>query len=200
MSRAEPAATVHGSGAVAARARFARVLDGDEDAWTALTDQYTNLLWSIGRGLGLSHADAAEAVQITWLRLVESMTRIRQPEYVGSWLATTMRRESLAVLRRNSREQVGAPDEWADVANGSAELDEALLREERDAALWTAFGKLAPACQALLRALIAEPIPSYAEVSAALGMPVGSIGPTRQRCLTHLRTLIRSGPGGVAYA
>src|SRR5262249_29663706 len=64
MSRSEPA-TVDGSGAAEARARFARILDGDADAWAALTDQYTNLLWSIGRGLGLSHADTAEAVQIT---------------------------------------------------------------------------------------------------------------------------------------
>jgi RNA polymerase sigma factor (sigma-70 family) len=181
------------SGAAEARARFARILDGDADAWAALTDQYTNLLWSIGRGLRLSHADTAEAVQITWLRLVESMDRVRQPEYVGSWLATTMRRESLAVLRRSTREQVGALDEWQDLADGSAELDDALLREERDAALWRAFGRLTPACQALLRVLIAEPRPSYAEVSEALGVPVGSIGPTRQRCLASLRTFMQSG-------
>jgi RNA polymerase sigma factor (sigma-70 family) len=170
-----------------------RVRTGDRTAWTELTRRYTGLLWSIGRGMGLGHEDAADAVQLTWLRLVEGLDGIRQPEYLGSWLATTMRRECLAVLRRSTRERVGAVTDWLSIADPSGELDEALLRDERDAALWRAFRELKGVCQALLRVLMADPPPSYAEVSAALDMPVGSIGPTRQRCLRQLREIMQEG-------
>ena len=194
MSTPEPAAA-GGVDQATARARFARIRDGDEPAWRALTDQYTGLLWSITRGYGLDRADAAEAVQTTWLRLIENMAQIRQPEHLGSWLATTVRRECLALLRRTAREQVRPADEWPDLPDGAAAPDDRLLRDERDAALWRAFGLLTGACQALLRVLLAEPRPSYAEVSAALDMPVGSIGPRRQRCLAQLRELLGSGDG-----
>jgi RNA polymerase sigma factor (sigma-70 family) len=187
MRGSERDAKVAAADAAEARALFARLRAGDQDAWQALTGRYTNLLWSIARAMGLNHADAGEVVQVAWLRLVEALDTVRQPEYVGSWLATTVRRECIAVLRRNTREQVSALTEWQDVADASGELDEALLREERDAALWRAFGRLRPACQALLRVLMADPRPSYVEVSSALGIPVGSIGPSRQRCLELLR-------------
>jgi RNA polymerase sigma factor (sigma-70 family) len=193
MRRSEPHAKASTSDAAAARAQFAALRAGDQGAWQALTDRYTNLLWSIARGMGLSHADAAEVVQMTWLRLVEGLESVRQPEFVGSWLATTARRECLTVLRRHSREQVGASADWPDLPDASGELDEAMLREERDAALWQAFGRLRPACQALLRVLMADPRPSYVEVSDALGIPIGSIGPSRQRCLAVLRQIMLSG-------
>jgi RNA polymerase sigma factor (sigma-70 family) len=165
----------------------ASVRGGDREAWTVLTDRYTGLLWSVARGMRLSDADAADAVQTTWLRLVERIDTVREPERLGSWLVTTMRRECLTLLRRGARVQPGPPEQWENLPDTADPLGEALLREERDAALWRAFGRLPARCQKLLRVLMADPPPAYADVSAALDMPVGSIGPTRQRCLGHLR-------------
>ena len=169
-----------------------RIRDGDEAAWIALTDRYTGLLWSIARGLRLDDADAADAVQATWLRLLENMTAIRDPDRIGGWLATSMRRECFDVLRRAARVRVGGPggDDWAALPDPADPLDVALLRDERDAALWHAVGLLKPHCRRLLRVLSADPPPSYAEAAAALDMPLGSVGPTRQRCLRCLRDLL----------
>jgi RNA polymerase sigma factor (sigma-70 family) len=172
---------------------LARVRDGDASAWAALTDRFTNLLWSIARGLRLNEPDAADAVQTTWLRLVENLDQIREPDRLGSWLATTVRRECYDISRRASRVKPGAPgpEGWDQIMADDDPLDDALLRDERDAMLWRAFRGLRPNCQGLLRVLIAEPAPSYAEVAAALDIPIGSIGPTRQRCLKCLRDLLR---------
>lgn len=175
------------------RELVALVRKGDAEAWNTLTDRYTNLLWSIARGLRLNDADAADAVQSTWLRLVENLDSIRNPERLGSWLATSMRRECYDVHRRSARVQVGAPgrtDDWAALPDPTDPLDVALLRDERDAELWRAVGRLKPHCQRLLRVLVADPPPSYAEAAAALDVPVGSVGPTRQRCLRCLRELL----------
>lgn len=171
----------------------ARVRGGDQSAWSALTERYTNLLWSVARGLGLSRPDAADVVQTTWLRLVERLDTLREPDRLGSWLATTVRRESLATLRRSARVRVGLADEAHELPAGGEPMDEMLVRAERDAALWRAFRALAPRCQVLLRALMADPAPSYADVSVALDMPIGSIGPTRQRCLGLLRRIWLAG-------
>lgn len=169
------------------------VRKGDREAWVALTDRYTALLWSLARSMRLSHADAADAVQTTWLRLVESIHTLRDPERIGGWLATTMRRECLAVLRRGARVQ--ASTDWDELPAAGDPMDEGLIRDERRAALWKAFNALRPTCQRLLRVLMADPPPSYADVAAALDIPVGSIGPTRQRCLATLRRMLSgSGP------
>src|SRR5215813_11522574 len=84
------------------RVLVARVRAGDQQAWVLLSDRYTNLLWSVARSMGLSLADAADAVQTTWLRLVERLDTIREPEHLGSWLVTTLRRESMVMLRRSA--------------------------------------------------------------------------------------------------
>jgi RNA polymerase sigma factor (sigma-70 family) len=170
-----------------------RIREGDAAAWAAVTDRYSSLLWSVSRGLGMSEADAADAVQTTWLRLVEKLADIRDPERLGSWLATTVRRECHNIRRRTAHVQPGepeGPDGWDGIGAATDPLDERLLSDERDAALWRAFADLRPPCQRLLRVLMADPPPSYAEVSAALDIPVGSIGPTRQRCLRCIRDLL----------
>jgi RNA polymerase sigma factor (sigma-70 family) len=180
-------------------ALVARVRGGDERAWVTLTDRYTNLLWSVARAMRLDRADAADAVQTTWLRLVERLDSLREPEHLGTWLATTVRRECLLTLRRRARVRTGLAEGWEDLPAATDPLDEALLREERDAALWAAFGRLTGRCQTLLRVLMADPPPSYAEVSEALDLPIGSIGPTRQRCLNSLREVMAAplgSPGG----
>jgi RNA polymerase sigma factor (sigma-70 family) len=163
---------------------------GDSASWDALVDRFTPLLWSISRGFRLDTADAADVIQTTWLRLLENVDRIKDPEHVGAWLATTARRECLRQLRRTGRVR---PTEIEDLDAEDTTLppvDTQLLVAERDGELWQAFEQLPDRCRTLLRVLMTDPPPSYEEVSAALEMPVGSIGPTRGRCLDRLRTLL----------
>lgn len=164
---------------------------GDQAAWNVLVGRYSGLLWSIARGYRLGAADAADAVQVTWLKLVEHLERIDEPDRLPAWLATTVRRECLQLIRRNARHP-SAPgsDSRVEVADPAPSLDHGLLRDERDAALWRALAMLGNRCQQLLRVLMASPPPAYAEVAAALDMPIGSIGPARQRCLGQLRRLV----------
>jgi RNA polymerase sigma factor (sigma-70 family) len=171
----------------------ARAEAGDQSAWNALVERYTSLLWSVARAHRLGTADAADVVQTTWLRLVENMSSIQDPERLPGWLATTARRECLRVLRCSGREVVGGADDAAvEVVDKLAPaLDAALLEHERDAALWQCFNRLPERCQRLLRVLMATEPPAYVQVAEAMGMPIGSIGPTRMRCLDQLRQITR---------
>lgn len=163
--------------------------NGDETAWNELVERFTGLVWSVARGHRLSSADAGEVVQTTWLRLVENLDRLQQPERVGAWLCTTARRESLRTLRHNGRQRPTAEVEPSPDRAGRAPGPEAqALHADRDRALWAALDRLPDRCRRLLRVLMADLAPSYEEVSAAMGMPIGSIGPTRARCLGNLRT------------
>jgi RNA polymerase sigma factor (sigma-70 family) len=159
---------------------------GDHRAWDQLVERYTNLLWAIARAHRLSPSDAADVVQTSWLRLVEHLPRLTSPGGVGAWLATTARRESMAAVRRAARCQ---PSDQVETLAGpdAGEIDAELLTAERDARLWRAFNRLPTRDQALLRLLVADPAPSYEEIGAAVGMRVGSIGPTRARALERLR-------------
>jgi RNA polymerase sigma factor (sigma-70 family) len=173
-------------------ALLARARDGDQAAWNTLVEQHTGLLWSVARSFRLDTAAAGDAIQTTWLRLVEHLDSIQDPARLGGWLATTVRRECLQILRRNTRERLApGTDVSLDTVDENAEpLDASLLADERDATLWVAFQRLPDRCQRLLRVLMASPPPSYDDVSAALDMPIGSIGPTRARCLARLRTML----------
>lgn len=164
-------------------------LDGDQSAWGRLVDRYNSMLWSIARSFRLGTADASDVVQTTWLRLVEHLDRIKDPEAVGSWLATTARHECLAVVGRQRRRGVSL-EVVAEVVDARPLPGDAVLAQERDSALWAALERVSGACRQLLRLLASEPPPSYMEVSAALDMPVGSIGPTRARCLQKLRQYV----------
>lgn len=173
---------------------------GDQAAWDAIVDRFQGLVWATARSHRLSPADAADVAQTTWLRLVENLGRIREPERVGAWLATTARRESLRLIRLRGRE---LPSDDADAFESADEEgpELALLRDERDTLLWRAFAKLSDRCQALLRLLVAPEEPSYEEIGAALDMPIGAIGPTRIRCLEKLRVAAGFDPavsGGTA--
>lgn len=161
---------------------------GDQQAWEALVTRFAGLVWSVARGYRLGPADAADVSQTTWLRLVEHLHRLQEPEHVGSWIATTARNECLRVLRRSGRELV--VDEIADrheSANPEPTPESVVLASERKQLLWKALHRLPPRCRALLQVVAVSPELSYEEISAALDMPVGSIGPTRARCLAHLR-------------
>ena len=158
--------------------------DGDQAAWNSIVERFGGLVWATVRAHRLNAVDGAEVVQTTWLRLVEHLDRIRDPERLGGWLATTARNECLRQIRHSARE---VPSELADLERGdSGTLDQDLLTAERDRAFWKAFTELGERCQSLLRVLMAETEPSYQEVSAALDMPIGAIGPTRRRCLERL--------------
>ena len=159
---------------------------GDTAAWEEIVDRFSSLVWATARAHRLSRDDAADVAQTTWLRLVEHLDRIRDPERLGAWLATTARHESLRVIRRGGRERASDEPDLFEVP-GDDEIDDHLLSRERDAAVWRAFAKLSDRCKALLRLLVSEQEPSYDEISGALGMPIGSIGPTRQRCLGRLQ-------------
>jgi RNA polymerase sigma factor (sigma-70 family) len=168
-----------------------RAADGDQLAWDSLVERYTNLMWSVARGYRLERSDAADVVQVAWLRLVEHLGGLRDPERVGSWLATTVRRECLQLLATRKRRGTVLDDQILDgVPDPAAPVDTGLLTKERDVALWQAFAGLPERCQKLLRVLMVDPPPSYVDVSASLEMPIGSIGPTRARCLDRLRGLL----------
>jgi RNA polymerase sigma factor (sigma-70 family) len=168
---------------------------GDQDAWDALVHRFNGLVWAVARGYGLDASEASDVAQTTWLRLVEHLDRIREPERLGGWLATTAQREAFRVLRRAGRQY---PTEDLDSLDNTdrpdATPEHRVLDTERDRILWECVEELPPRCRTLLRALVADPRPSYDEVSAALSMRKGSIGPTRARCLDCLRRqLARAG-------
>lgn len=159
---------------------------GERAAWDQLVDRYAKLVWAVARGFSLSASDAGDVSQTTWLRLVEHLGRLREPQHLGGWLATTARHECLRLLRKSGREVV-ASDTDLDVEAGEPSPEAVVLDSERDQLLWASLGEIPQRCQVLLRALASDPPPSYQDVSAALGIPVGSIGPTRARCLDHLK-------------
>jgi RNA polymerase sigma factor (sigma-70 family) len=162
--------------------------NGDQGAWDQIVERYSGLLWGVVRAHRLSAADGADVVQTTWLRLIEHLPQIRNREGIGSWLATTARRECLRLLRSGGRCQPSDEIELlVDARADHAEIESGLLTAERDAELWAAFSRLPARDQALLRLLAVDSPPSYQEISAALEMPIGSIGPTRARSLERLR-------------
>jgi RNA polymerase sigma factor (sigma-70 family) len=161
---------------------------GDPRAWDALVARYGGMVWAVARAHRLGDADAADASQSTWLKLLEHVGDIKDPAALGGWLATTARRECLRILRSAAR--VDPLAESPETADAGPALDERLLTSERDDHLWRAFELLPPRDRALLRMLAADPAPSYEEIGAALGMPIGSIGPTRARALARLHRAI----------
>jgi RNA polymerase sigma factor (sigma-70 family) len=165
---------------------------GDDAAWDALVENYAGLVWAVARDHGLDPDAAADVSQTTWLRLAEHLTRLEDPARVGLWLATTARNESLRALRGRRRLVPVDPIDVQEAPADVADPDHRLIAEETDGSVRQAFEHLSPPCKVLLRTLLAEPAPSYAEVSIALGLPVGSIGPNRLRCLERLRRRLRA--------
>ncbi len=172
---------------------------GDTSAWDCLVARFGGRVRAVPRSFRLGQADADDVYQVTWLRLVANLDRIRDPERVGAWLVTTATHECLRILRKSGRQAPGGEDWEDDLVDDRPGVDTSVLVTERDKALWQAMGMLSPPCQRLLRLLTADPAPSYREVAAVLSMPIGSIGPTRSRCLEHLReyfSRITEGPEG----
>jgi RNA polymerase sigma factor (sigma-70 family) len=162
---------------------------GSSEAWNTLILRFGGLVAAIARRCRLNDADVAEVSQTTWLRLVENIDRIHQPERLGAWLATTSRRESLRIATR--RAVVSDTDAMYLLADDELDpLDHELLKEEQVRAIRKAADRLPPRCQRLLGLLMGDNDLPYAQIAEQLSMPIGSIGPTRGRCLEHLRQLL----------
>jgi RNA polymerase sigma factor (sigma-70 family) len=162
---------------------------GDQRAWNEIVDRYTPLVLSVIYQHRLRPADAADVNQTLWLRLVEQIGKLRDPEALPGWIATTTRNECLRMLKLQQRTQPFDPqssDEHSPAVD-QADVESELLAAERRQALRDGFTMLSDQCRELLAKLMTDPPPSYAVVSEQLDMPIGSIGPTRIRCLDKLR-------------
>jgi len=195
-ARANPAELSGDTAASALPLMVERARQGDESAWHRLVGQYTSLLWWTARAHRLSDADAADAVQVTWLRCVQYLDRIRAPHLLPAWLVTTCHRECLRTIRGRERDvptDVSDPaGPFARLADLSMDADpaEPVLAQERAAVLDEAIGRLPERQQRVLRRLMLagrDDDAGYAEIAAVLEMPQGSLGPTRQRALRRLR-------------
>jgi RNA polymerase sigma factor (sigma-70 family) len=174
---------------------FVRFRAGETGALSEVVRELNPLLWHVARSEGLTAEESADVVQTSWLELVRRLHEIRSPRALTPWLVTATRREAWRV-RELSRRQV--PD-------GAAHLEsepdtdpgpgEQLLTDERDRVLWHHVQRLPERCRKLLRVVAHVSRPDYGEVGKALGMPVGSIGPTRGRCLARLREMLLADPG-----
>jgi RNA polymerase sigma factor (sigma-70 family) len=156
---------------------------GDQSAWSAIVARFRGRVMRVARSHGLNTHQADDVAQETWLRLYRNLERVRDPLALGAWVDTTARRECLRALRGTRREEL--TDAELGVEREAPEADERL--EERRAALARALAGLPARQRALMECLLAESEPSYADAAAALGIPIGSIGPTRGRCVEKLR-------------
>jgi RNA polymerase sigma factor (sigma-70 family) len=161
-----------------------RAREGDEEAWRALVARVKNLVWKVVNGFRLPRGDAEDAFAATFFRLAEHIDTIRDPERLAGWVATTARNESLAIIRRNRRALALDPTD----AYTSGDHAERIVDSELRHAIHESFKQLSDACPQLLRLLTADPPMSYEDIAVVLDMPMGSIGPNRQRCLERLRS------------
>jgi RNA polymerase sigma factor (sigma-70 family) len=168
-----------------------RAASGDRAAWEMIVDRYVALLWAVALRHGIGEADAADVVQTTWVRLLEHIDDIRDPARISAWLATTAQREALRVVALRRRV---TPSDDIEAFDGHDRLatpvDEGLLNRELSAEAQAALQTLPPAWRELLELLVSDPPPPYEEISGRLGMPVGSIGPTRGRSLVRVRAAL----------
>ena len=167
----------------------ARARDGDQRAWNEIVNRYAPLVWSICNRYKLSRQDIDDISQTAWLLLVEQLGNLRQPAALPGWLATTTQRECFRVLRAARRYDYSGPPGKSQMSGDPPPLmiEQEVIATELNAALRAAFALLPARCRHLLSMLITDPPPSYAEISAALPVPIGSIGPQRARCLDRLR-------------
>jgi RNA polymerase sigma factor (sigma-70 family) len=177
--------TAHAAEACTTTTLLERAAQGDQLAWKGLIEKYDGLVRWVARSFRLQAADVHDVSQTTWLRLIQHLDTIRDPEGLPAWLAVTASRESLSILRQASRKPtVPISDETPDA---TVDLEESAVSRDAAAGLWAAVAELPHRQQHLLIVLFREDMRSYEEVAGKCGMPIGSIGPTRARALSHLR-------------
>lgn len=178
----------------------AAAASGDQQAWATMVRRYSPLLARALRRYRLDDADGADVVQVTWLRLLEHLPLLREPRALVGWLLTTARREAYRLLRQSGRiVLVQDVDDTSHCPQDSPE--DQVERKDRERQLRLAVSRLPASDRELLGVLLTSPPPSYREAAASLGRPVGSIGPTRARCLARLRrelTALDGDPGQLA--
>jgi RNA polymerase sigma factor (sigma-70 family) len=159
---------------------------GDESAWNELVRRLDGVLRGVARRYRLASADVDDVVQTTWLRAVDHVGRLQDPGAIAGWLVVTTRREAMRTLQRGVREVL--TDDVAAIDDPDpASPDVLAIARERQAALHGAVDRLSGRQRVLLASMLASPAPTYEQISTRLDMPVGSIGPTRDRALARLR-------------
>jgi RNA polymerase sigma factor (sigma-70 family) len=166
---------------------------GSEVAFGELVNEFSPLLWQIARAAGLSSGDAEDVVQVVWLRLVEHLDEIRAPSALSGWLVITTKREAWRVRALERRQLPADQESFAELPDEGPGSEEQVIIDERRRALWAAIRQLPPRCQELLRIIAFVPRPDYAAIAGQLGLRVGSVGPTRGRCLARLRAVLADG-------
>ncbi|MGH3888356.1 MAG: RNA polymerase sigma factor [Pseudonocardiaceae bacterium] len=164
--------------------------EGDQSAWEEIMRKYNGAVSATVRSFRLQDADARDAIQTTWLRLMTNSRRVQDPERLSGWLATTARNECLAIIRQSKRTAYRAEAPIDTVADPSADPEQRFLTAENVLVLRSLVGELPLRGQILLRALFSDNPPPYVEIARATGIPVGSLGPTRARALRRLRQLL----------
>ncbi len=194
MSEPRDAPTSAGSGESRDAALVRRCLDGEEAAWEALVRDYSGLVWSIGRRAGLSEEDVADVFQTVWRIAVEDLANLRRPERFGAWIGRTAHFQSLRVLRGYGITR-RVLSQYADEPDEEPPPEVELARMEERLRVNRALLLIGERCQTILRLLYYEQPPApYADIASRLGLRVGSVGPTRARCLERLqKRLERSG-------
>jgi RNA polymerase sigma factor (sigma-70 family) len=181
--------------AIRAAALFQAFRDGDEAKMGELVALLTPILWHTVRSQNLARDSAEDVLQVAWLALIRNAGAIADPRAVLQWLIVTARREAWRVARVENRIQ---PHEFeADdvIAPVEQAPDTTVLRNAGEGRLWEHIARLPERCRQLLRVIAFADRPDYAVVAAALGMPIGSIGPTRGRCLAKLRAQLSADSG-----
>jgi len=166
------------------------VRQGSDDALGQIVTEFSPLLWHVARATGLSAGDTEDVLQTVWMRLFEHLDEIRTPTALAGWLVITTRREAWRVRAAERKQFPTDQEAFAELPDEGPGSEEQVMIDDQRRALWTAIRQLSPRCQELLRIIAFVPRPDYAAVAAELGMHVGSVGPTRGRCLAKLRALL----------
>lgn len=167
---------------------------GRQEGLEQIVVELSPLLWHVARAQGLDQASAQDAVQHTWLKLLTQLEQIRNPSALSAWLVTTAKREAWRLRAAQRTEPPADADALPEPVEPVPGPEEKVMLGERQREVWQAVHRLPQRCQELLRVVAFVQRPDYDRVAAALGMPRGSIGPTRGRCLAKLRTLLEAEP------
>ncbi|KGM08873.1 RNA polymerase sigma factor [Cellulomonas carbonis] len=167
--------------------------DGVPGGLDELVTTMTPVLWHVVRAYGLGRAQAEDVVQTTWVALVRNASSVADPQAVAAWLTTTARREAWRVARRGRADETVDDEVLERLPDARPSVEHEVVARDEDERLWASVRRLPERCRRLLRVVAFEDRPDYAGIARDLGMPIGSIGPTRGRCLAKLRALLAEG-------